>query len=95
MTSKTSPSAVVISILTVSLTKSVYIMLGQRNPSFLRLPSFVTIQFHANRSNTTFDTTAGENITTGLNQLAEAFDLPFFFGTSPRDFTLTRLVLLS
>ncbi|EIM80836.1 uncharacterized protein STEHIDRAFT_105252 [Stereum hirsutum FP-91666 SS1] len=53
-------------------------------------PNRVTYEFHANRSNTTFDTTAGENITTGLNQLAEAFDLPFFFGTSPRDFTLTR-----
>ncbi|KAH8112346.1 Metallo-dependent phosphatase-like protein [Phellopilus nigrolimitatus] len=50
----------------------------------------ITYEFHAETSNQTFDTQHGQSITSGLNQLAEKFDLSFQFGTAPHDFLLTR-----
>lgn len=50
----------------------------------------VGYQFHTQTSNETFDTKDGENITKGLNALANSFDLQQFFGTAPQDFLITR-----
>ncbi|KAI5117465.1 hypothetical protein M0805_004068 [Coniferiporia weirii] len=50
----------------------------------------VAYEFHSGQSNRTFDTLEGRNITTGLNQLADKFDLSFLFGTAPHDFLVNR-----
>ncbi|PSS37383.1 hypothetical protein PHLCEN_2v773 [Hermanssonia centrifuga] len=53
-------------------------------------PNRVTFEYHAGRSNFTFDTRTGQSITRGLEQLSKNFDLDFFFGTAPQDYTLSR-----
>ncbi|TFY58874.1 hypothetical protein EVJ58_g6139 [Rhodofomes roseus] len=50
----------------------------------------VTYEYHANKSNSTFDTTAGKNITAGLQKLWNTYDLSFLYGTAPQDYTLSR-----
>jgi len=50
----------------------------------------VTFEYHTGRSNNTFDTSEGQEITKGLNQLAKQFDLTFLYGTAPQDYTLSR-----
>ncbi|KAI0943929.1 hypothetical protein AcV7_001880 [Taiwanofungus camphoratus] len=50
----------------------------------------VTYEYHTTKSNTTYDTTAGQNITQGLLQLAVDFDLSYLYGTAPQDYTLSR-----
>ena len=44
-------------------------------------------------SNTTFDTAAGLNITSGLEQLAVNFDLSYLYGTAPLTYTINQYVL--
>lgn len=53
-------------------------------------PNRVTYEFHTGRSNHTFDTFQGREITSGLEKLSKRFDLDFLYGTAPRDFTLSR-----
>ncbi|GJF00129.1 metallo-dependent phosphatase-like protein [Phanerochaete sordida] len=53
-------------------------------------PNRVTYEFHSGRSNRTFDTLQGRQITSGLQQLSKQFDLEELFGTAPHDFTLSR-----
>ncbi|KZT69652.1 hypothetical protein DAEQUDRAFT_756803 [Daedalea quercina L-15889] len=50
----------------------------------------VTYEYHTNTSNSTYDTTAGRNITTGLQQLWDTYDLSYLYGTAPQDYTLSR-----
>ncbi|KAI6043485.1 Metallo-dependent phosphatase-like protein [Pisolithus marmoratus] len=50
----------------------------------------VTYQYHTETSNTTFDTSYGHSITTGLEDLAEQFDLSYLYGYAPQDYTLSR-----
>ncbi|KAL5498002.1 hypothetical protein ACEPAH_2933 [Sanghuangporus vaninii] len=50
----------------------------------------VTYEFHTGRSTRAFDTLLGRNISAGMNELAQRFDLSFQFGTAPHDFLLTR-----
>ncbi|KAL5520658.1 hypothetical protein ACEPAF_2659 [Sanghuangporus sanghuang] len=50
----------------------------------------VTYEFHTGRSNRAFDTLLARNISAGMNELAQRFDLSFKFGTAPHDFFLTR-----
>ncbi|KAH9018809.1 Metallo-dependent phosphatase-like protein [Lactarius deliciosus] len=53
-------------------------------------PNRVTYEYHTNSRNSSFDTSTGRKITKGLRALATRFDLDFKFGTSPRDYTLSR-----
>ncbi|PCH36598.1 hypothetical protein WOLCODRAFT_167014 [Wolfiporia cocos MD-104 SS10] len=50
----------------------------------------VTYEYHTGSSNHTFDTTAGQNITAGLEQLWVNYDLSTLYGYAPHDFTLSR-----
>ncbi|KAI5995282.1 Metallo-dependent phosphatase-like protein [Pisolithus orientalis] len=50
----------------------------------------VTYQYHTQTSNSTFDTSYGRSITTGLEDLAEQFDLSYLYGYAPQDYTLSR-----
>ncbi|KAJ7098610.1 Metallo-dependent phosphatase-like protein [Mycena belliarum] len=50
----------------------------------------VTYQYHTNRTDTTFDTEEGRNITQGLLKLEERFDLNEQYGIAPRDYSMTR-----
>ncbi|KAJ7681208.1 Metallo-dependent phosphatase-like protein [Mycena rosella] len=52
--------------------------------------NLVTYQYHTNRTNLTFGTAEGRNITEGLRKLEERFGLGFQYGTAPRDYTMTR-----
>ncbi|KAH9018806.1 Metallo-dependent phosphatase-like protein [Lactarius deliciosus] len=53
-------------------------------------PNRVTYEYHTNSRDSSFDTSTGRQITKGLKALAARFDLDFKFGTSPRDYTLSR-----
>ncbi|KAH8112352.1 Metallo-dependent phosphatase-like protein [Phellopilus nigrolimitatus] len=51
----------------------------------------VTYEYHTGRnSNTSFDTSLGTSMSTGLQELAERFDLNLTYGVAPHDFLLTR-----
>ncbi|KAJ6615583.1 Metallo-dependent phosphatase-like protein [Mycena sp. CBHHK59/15] len=50
----------------------------------------VTYEYHTNRTNLTFGTAEGRNITYGLLRLSERFDLDHQYGVAPHDFTMTR-----
>ncbi|EJD02036.1 uncharacterized protein FOMMEDRAFT_134660 [Fomitiporia mediterranea MF3/22] len=50
----------------------------------------LTYEFHTSRGYNSFDTRNGRNMSQGLRELAERFDLNFTFGTAPRDYTLDR-----
>ncbi|KAJ6532281.1 Metallo-dependent phosphatase-like protein [Mycena vulgaris] len=52
--------------------------------------NLVTYQYHTNRTNLTFGTAEGRNITEGLLKLAERFGLGFQYGIAPRDYSMTR-----
>ncbi|KAJ7094369.1 Metallo-dependent phosphatase-like protein [Mycena epipterygia] len=52
--------------------------------------NLVTYQYHTNRTNLTFGTEEGRNITKGLLKLEDRFGLKFQYGTAPRDYTMTR-----
>ncbi|TRM68855.1 Metallo-dependent phosphatase-like protein [Schizophyllum amplum] len=54
-------------------------------------PNRVTYQFHTLTSNHTFDTEEGANITQGLLDLAEQYDLDYLYGTAPMDYTIDRV----
>ncbi|KAL1672005.1 Metallo-dependent phosphatase-like protein [Schizophyllum commune] len=54
-------------------------------------PNRVTYQFHTLTSNHTFDTENGTNITQGLLDLAERYDLDYLYGTAPMDYTIDRV----
>ncbi|TFY66095.1 hypothetical protein EVG20_g4990 [Dentipellis fragilis] len=65
----------------------------KKNISFTRRyldPNRVTYEYHTGRRNNTFDTAHGQEITKGLNQLFDNFDLSFLYGTAPQDYTLNR-----
>ncbi|EJD02037.1 uncharacterized protein FOMMEDRAFT_86703 [Fomitiporia mediterranea MF3/22] len=47
-------------------------------------------EFHTGRSNNSFDTPNGLDVSQGLRELAERFDLNFTYGIAPQDYTLTR-----
>ncbi|KAH9485625.1 hypothetical protein JR316_0002535 [Psilocybe cubensis] len=47
-------------------------------------------KFHTGKNEFDYDTLQGENITMGLKQLAEKFDLSFQFGIAPHDFTISQ-----
>ena len=47
-------------------------------------------QYHTQMSNQTFDTGYGRSITSGLQALAERFDLSFMYGTAPQDYTINQ-----
>ncbi|KAF7302271.1 hypothetical protein MIND_00794200 [Mycena indigotica] len=49
-----------------------------------------TYKYHTGKSDDTFFTEQGKNITDGLHQLEKRFDLTYQYGVSPRDFTMTR-----
>ncbi|KAH9935240.1 Metallo-dependent phosphatase-like protein, partial [Epithele typhae] len=53
-------------------------------------PNRVTYEYHSRRGNFTFDTFEGHQITRGLTQLAERFNLSMQFGTAPHDFTISQ-----
>jgi hypothetical protein len=53
-------------------------------------PNRVTFEYHTKRSNQTFDTAQGKQITKGLEKLSKDFDLDYTYGTAPHDFTLSR-----
>ncbi|KAH9935239.1 Metallo-dependent phosphatase-like protein [Epithele typhae] len=46
--------------------------------------------YHTQSDNATFATVEGQQITGGLNELAERFNLGMLFGTAPRDFTIEQ-----
>ncbi|OSX61779.1 hypothetical protein POSPLADRAFT_1047044 [Postia placenta MAD-698-R-SB12] len=50
----------------------------------------VTYEYHTGISNQTYDTTQGQNITRGLEELAVAYDLSYLYGNAPQDYTLSR-----
>ncbi|KAJ7506643.1 Metallo-dependent phosphatase-like protein [Mycena galericulata] len=50
----------------------------------------VTYQYHTNRTNLTFDTAEGLNITRGLRELEARFGLTLEYGIAPQDYTMTR-----
>uniref|UniRef100_A0A0W0FQK1 Calcineurin-like phosphoesterase domain-containing protein n=1 Tax=Moniliophthora roreri TaxID=221103 RepID=A0A0W0FQK1_MONRR len=50
----------------------------------------VTYEFHSGKSNTSFDTDAGDSIRRGLYDLSDRFNLDFLFGTAPQDYLLNR-----
>ncbi|KAJ7635196.1 Metallo-dependent phosphatase-like protein [Roridomyces roridus] len=50
----------------------------------------ITYQYHTNRTEETFDTPQGLNITRGLEDLRDRFDLTYQYGVAPRDYTMTR-----
>ncbi|EJD02034.1 uncharacterized protein FOMMEDRAFT_134659 [Fomitiporia mediterranea MF3/22] len=50
----------------------------------------LTYEFHTGRSNNSFDTPNGLDMSEGLRELAERFDLNFTFGTAPQDYTISR-----
>ncbi|KAJ7461982.1 Metallo-dependent phosphatase-like protein [Mycena latifolia] len=52
--------------------------------------NLVTYQYHTNRTNLTFGTAEGRNITQGLLKLEERFGLRYQYGTAPRDYSMTR-----
>lgn len=51
----------------------------------------VTYEYHTKSDMSSFDTTKGQEITAGLNQLFVDFDLGFTYGTAPQDYTLTQV----
>ncbi|KAH9981544.1 Metallo-dependent phosphatase-like protein [Russula compacta] len=53
-------------------------------------PNRVTYEFHTKRIGSNFNTNKGIEITKGLNELAQRFDLNIKYGTAPQDYTLTR-----
>jgi 2',3'-cyclic-nucleotide 2'-phosphodiesterase (5'-nucleotidase family) len=53
-------------------------------------PNRVTYEYHTKRHNSSFDTSHGREITTGLEELAARFNLSDQFGTAPQDYTLSR-----
>ena len=59
-------------------------------PALASFPKPMTCQYHTRRRYSSFDTYKGRKITKGLEALAARFDLDFKFGTSPRDYTLSR-----
>ncbi|KAJ6560221.1 Metallo-dependent phosphatase-like protein [Mycena capillaripes] len=66
---------------------------GTQNLNFSRRyldANLVTYQYHTNRTESTFGTAEGRNITDGLLKLQERFDLSFQYGVAPRDYTMTR-----
>ncbi|KAJ7181640.1 Metallo-dependent phosphatase-like protein [Mycena crocata] len=50
----------------------------------------VTYQYHTNRTDMTFGTDEGRNITEGLLKLEERFDLNHQYGIAPQDYTMAR-----
>jgi hypothetical protein len=54
------------------------------------LPNSIARQYHTKRHNSSFDTSHGREITTGLEELAARFNLSDQFGTAPQDYTLSR-----
>ncbi|KAJ6460770.1 Metallo-dependent phosphatase-like protein [Mycena vitilis] len=52
--------------------------------------NLVTYQYHTNRTDLSFSTPEGRNITNGLLKLQEQFNLTYQYGVSPRDYTMTR-----
>ncbi|EKM48454.1 uncharacterized protein PHACADRAFT_108911, partial [Phanerochaete carnosa HHB-10118-sp] len=66
---------------------------SKQNLSFTRRyldQNRVAYEYHTSQKNETFDTVEGREITAGLEQLFNQFDLSFLFGTAPRDYTLSR-----
>ncbi|KAL5478293.1 hypothetical protein ACEPAI_2477 [Sanghuangporus weigelae] len=66
---------------------------GSKNLTFSRRyldANRLTYEFHTGRNNHTFDTSYGQSITRGLEDLAVRFDLNFTFGTAPQDYTISR-----
>ncbi|KAI0629441.1 Metallo-dependent phosphatase-like protein [Trametes polyzona] len=53
-------------------------------------PNRVTYEYHTRRSNFSFDTFQGEQITRGLNELAKRFNLSELFGIAPQDYTISQ-----
>ncbi|KAF9445490.1 hypothetical protein P691DRAFT_265564 [Macrolepiota fuliginosa MF-IS2] len=51
----------------------------------------VTYEFHSQKNDKNFDTSLGQHITQGLNDLAKQYDLDFAFGTAPQDFFLSQV----
>ncbi|KAI0061923.1 hypothetical protein BV25DRAFT_715601 [Artomyces pyxidatus] len=58
-------------------------------------PNRVTYEYHTGRGNHSFDTWLGQEITRGLNELAESYDLSYLYGTAPQDYSLSRWVSTS
>ncbi|KAF7352259.1 Vacuolar protein [Mycena venus] len=52
--------------------------------------NLVTYRYHTNRTEQTFDTAEGRNITEGLLELEERFGLKYQYGVAPQDYTMTR-----
>ncbi|KAF5375570.1 hypothetical protein D9615_009214 [Tricholomella constricta] len=50
----------------------------------------ITYEYHTGLKQTNFDTSLGKSITVGLLALAKKFNLGYFYGTAPRDYTLTQ-----
>ncbi|KAJ7265403.1 Metallo-dependent phosphatase-like protein [Mycena haematopus] len=50
----------------------------------------VTYRYHTNRTEWTFGTAEGQNITQGLLALEERFDLTHQYGVAPQDYTMNR-----
>ncbi|KAF7335281.1 hypothetical protein MSAN_02338800 [Mycena sanguinolenta] len=50
----------------------------------------VTYRYHTNRTEGTFSTTEGQNITQGLRALEERFGLTYQYGVAPQDYTMNR-----
>ncbi|KAK0497261.1 Metallo-dependent phosphatase-like protein [Armillaria luteobubalina] len=66
---------------------------GSKNLTFSRRyldPNRVTYEYHTQENQSSFDTTNGQEITAGLNQLFLDYDLNFTFGTAPHDYSITR-----
>ncbi|KIL65228.1 hypothetical protein M378DRAFT_162158 [Amanita muscaria Koide BX008] len=66
---------------------------NQGNLTFSRRyldPNRITYEYHTHQQNKTFDTYLGQNITKGLLDLAQRFDLAYQFGTAPQDYYLSR-----
>ncbi|KAJ7167792.1 Metallo-dependent phosphatase-like protein [Mycena filopes] len=52
--------------------------------------NLATYQYHTNRTDLTFGTDEGRNITAGLRALEERFGLTETYGIAPRDYSMTR-----
>ncbi|KAF8058685.1 Metallo-dependent phosphatase-like protein [Lyophyllum atratum] len=50
----------------------------------------VTYEYHTSLKESDFDTNEGKSITSGLIELAKKFNLGYFYGKAPHDFTLNQ-----
>ncbi|KAJ3737648.1 Metallo-dependent phosphatase-like protein [Lentinula guzmanii] len=66
---------------------------SQKNITFSRRyldQNRVTYEYHTQQRNNSFDTAEGQNITQGLQELSDKYELSTLFGYAPQDYTISR-----